>query len=408
MAKRVFWKKGMRLTDEILTMSDNCTLNIISNALALSAVGRFGLFPNLHPFKLSVDINKNTIDIVSINCLGITRNGTLIDVTYDTNYTNSFDTRTFIPMNSEDKLFLLCIGSNGEWRETHNGLCENVYTFSVIEENMEIPTNSLPIARIVYDEHCWRVDEINFIPPCLFISSSDAFEKEHAQFLHILTKLDATLPKKFVTESKDALKIFWPTIQQLRITMDKGHDLMTPMELLGNIQNCVSSFVCACTLDEYINLGEPEEFLNFIHAPYNFRNVYKLIQTGIRLCSEIYTKVENFNEIPSTQQPAEIAAPYIDREQLKQTIKCGSVKIKITNPTPGATVYYTTDGNTPSTASMSGTTIIIDSGFQDNWHKEPPRIVTIKTIAVKDGISSKMETFEIHIRKQNLFEGRRI
>ena len=161
-------------------------------------------------------------------------------------------------------------------------------------------------------------------------------------------------------------------------------------------------------MDEYINLGEPEEFLNFIHAPYNFRNVYKLIQTGIRLCSEIYIKVENFNEIPSTQQPAEIAAPYIDREQLKQTIKCGSVKIKITNPTPGATVYYTTDGNTPSTASMSGTTIIIDSGFQDNWHKEPPRIVTVKTIAVKDGISSKMETFEIHIRKQNLFEGRRI
>lgn len=398
----------MRLTDEILTMSDNCTLNMISNALALSAVGRFGLFPCLHPFKLSVDINKNTIDIVSIDCLGITRDGTLIDVTYDTNYTNSFDTRTFIPMNSEDKQFLLCIGSNGEWRETHDGLCEAVYTFSVIEENMAVPASSLPIARIVYDEHCWRMDEINFIPPCLFISSSNAFEKAHEHFLQILTKLDAALPKKFVTESKDALKIFWPTIQQLRIETDKRHDLMTPMELLGHVQNCVSSFVCACTLDEYINLGEPEEFLNFIHAPYNFRNVYKLIQTGIRLCSEIYTKVENFNDIPSPQQPAEIAVPYIDREQLKHTVKCGSVMIKISSPTPGATVYYTTDGTTPSTASMSGTTITIDSGFKDNWHKEPPRIVTVKAIAVKNGISSKIETFEILIRKENPFGGRKI
>lgn len=398
----------MRLTDEILTMSDNCTLNMISNALALSAVGRFGLFPCLHPFKLSVDINKNTIDIVSIDCLGITRDGTLIDVTYDTNYTNSFDTRTFIPMNSEDKQFLLCIGSNGEWRETHDGLCEAVYTFSVIEENMAVPASSLPIARIVYDEHCWRMDEINFIPPCLFISSSNAFEKAHEHFLQILTKLDAALPKKFVTESKDALKIFWPTIQQLRIETDKRHDLMTPMELLGHVQNCVSSFVCACTLDEYINLGEPEEFLNFIHAPYNFRNVYKLIQTGIRLCSEIYTKVENFNDIPSPQQPAEIAVPYIDREQFKHTVKCGSVMIKISSPTPGATVYYTTDGTTPSTASMSGTTITIDSGFKDNWHKEPPRIVTVKAIAVKNGISSKIETFEILIRKENPFGGRKI
>ena len=77
-------------------MSDNCTSELIGKALVLSAGGNFGLFPNYRPFSLSLDINKNIIDVVSLNCLGITRDGTLIDVNYDTKYTNSFDTRTTI------------------------------------------------------------------------------------------------------------------------------------------------------------------------------------------------------------------------------------------------------------------------------------------------------------------------
>ena len=135
MSKRISWKKGMRLTDEILSMSDNCTSELIGKALVLSAGGNFGLFPNSRPFSLSLDINKNVIDVVSMNCLGITRDGTLIDVNYDTNYTNSFDTRTTIPGSSEDAVYILCISATGEWRDTNDGLCEPSYSFSIIDEN---------------------------------------------------------------------------------------------------------------------------------------------------------------------------------------------------------------------------------------------------------------------------------
>ncbi len=43
----------MRLTDDVLRASDNSTAEFISNALALAAAGRFGLFPSASPFELS-------------------------------------------------------------------------------------------------------------------------------------------------------------------------------------------------------------------------------------------------------------------------------------------------------------------------------------------------------------------
>lgn len=408
MQRRVSWKKGMRLTDEILTISDNCTADAIGNALVLCAAGRFGLFPNLHPFNLTVDINKNIIDVVSINCSGITRDGTLIDIEYNSNYTNSCDTHAFIPVNSEDKNFLLCIEGGNKWRDTNDGLSEMAYTFYVIEENTKIPDKALPIARVIFDEYCWRIDEIDFIPPCLFVSSFKLLEEKYEKYKNILKELDIIIPQKLITESKDALKIFLPTVQQLRITMDKEHELMTPMAFLGNIQKCICSFICACNIDEYINIGNPEAFLNYINSPYNFRTIYKMINEGLRLCSEIYEKIDNFDNIEQPTNHTEIEAPYIEKEQLKQVIKCGIAKIKITNKTLGATVYYTIDGTIPSKNSPSGTTISIESGFTDDWHKEPPKIIPVKVVAIKDGISSKVETYEIQIKKGNPFVGKKI
>ena len=50
MPKRICWKKGMRLTDEVLRASDNCTAEFISQTLSLAACGRFGL---IHRFDFN-------------------------------------------------------------------------------------------------------------------------------------------------------------------------------------------------------------------------------------------------------------------------------------------------------------------------------------------------------------------
>ncbi len=408
MPKRILWKKGMRLTDDILTLSDKCTIDFINKAMSLGATNRMGLFPNSRKFSLSLDINKDIIEVVSIDCIGLTRNGTLIDVNYDTNYTNSFDTRISIPALNTDIRYLLCITVHDEWRDTNDGLCEPIYNFQIVEENSFIPDNALPIARIVFDEYNWRTDDLDFVPPCLYITSHEKYIEQANKFSQILKMVNDYLPKNFLTGNNDALKIFWPIVQHLMITMDKEQDNMSPMAFLGNIQKFVGSFVCACTVDEYINIGEPQQFYSYIRKPYNFKDAYKVIQEGLELSLSIKEKVEIFKSIAPEPHVVQIQAPTIEKDQLKQIIKYGNAKIKITNNTSGATIFYTIDGSTPTQSSRSGDTIIVESGFSEDWHKEPPKIVTIKVVAYKDGKSSNVETYEAQIRKGNPFDGKQI
>lgn len=368
-------EKGMRLTDEILALSDKCTEELVSKGLVLSTCGRIGLLPGVRKFNLSVDINNEVIDIVSIDCVGLTKNGSLIDVQYDTNYTNTFDTRAILPSQNTNSRFHLCISALDDVRDTNDGMCETQYGFIVIEENSPVPDNSLPIARILYDEYCWRTDEEDFVPPCLYVKSHSKYEELALKFLHVLKDINAGLPQQLLTEKRDAVKIFWPLVQQLMITMDKEQDTMTPMIFLSCLQQLASAFYCACCLDEYITVSNPEQYISFINTSCNYKNTYKIIREGVNLSYLINEKVKTFSAEPIRQvEPPSLPAPSIEKSQLRQMIKFGNAQIRVTNNAPGATIYYTIDGSMPNQSSKSGNTIVIESGFTDDWHKEPPKM----------------------------------
>ena len=50
MPKRISWKKGMRLTDEVLLAADRCNDETLGHAFALASMGRLGLMPSTRPF----------------------------------------------------------------------------------------------------------------------------------------------------------------------------------------------------------------------------------------------------------------------------------------------------------------------------------------------------------------------
>ena len=128
MTKRICWKRGMRLTDQILRASENCSEEFLGKAFILATAGRYGLFPSSYPFELSLNISKGIVDVESLRCLAMTRGGQLIDVDYDTRYTSSFDTRVQIPDSKNEKEFFLTINAHlGEWRERNDGYEERMF-----------------------------------------------------------------------------------------------------------------------------------------------------------------------------------------------------------------------------------------------------------------------------------------
>ena len=322
MTKRICWKKGMRLTDDILRASDNCTAELVGNALALAAAGRFGLLPSTSPFESSLSINKGIVDVELLNCLAVTKGGFLIDAHYDTKFTNAFDTRVLIPEGNGGKEFILTINAQPEkWKGINNGYEEPEYSFSLIVPNSPLPANSLPIARIV-DEYGWRVDDVDFIPPCLYITSHQKYIELAKQFKEVLTEMDNKARNLLHSNGKDTIRIFWPIVQQLLITTGKEVDLMTPMSLLANVQKCVSAFTCACELDDYINLADADTFKNFVYAPYNYKDAYLRIKEGLGICLEINEKVDKFNAIPqapSLPQEPVVPEPPLANKKRKYT-----------------------------------------------------------------------------------------
>lgn len=303
MQKRINWKKGMRLTDEVLSASDRCTDDAIAKAMLLAAAGRFGLITSTHPFQLSLSIMKGFVDVEALSCLAITRSGQIIDVEFDTKLTNPFETRIQIPTQADEKEFILTVSQPaGEWTEGSDGFKTPALQFALIGSKAAVPDNAMPIGRII-NEDGWREDNVNFVPPCLFLSSHSKYEELHGQFVGLLRSIDEKTRQQAGGGAQKAISIYWPTIRQMLITANTEHEEMTPIRLLSCVQQVVAAFTMGCEIDDALTLEDAETFNNYSRVPFNYRIAYLRIKQGLGMCYAIGEKIDKFSLIEKVVTP---------------------------------------------------------------------------------------------------------
>ena len=412
--KKISWKRGMRLTDDIMRASDECTEEYLKKAIILTTAGRFGLLPATHPFELSLNFNNQQIDIESLSCLGVTKGGDLIDIQYDTRYSNYFDSIVYIPENPGTEEYILTINvMPGAWKETNYGFEEPLYSFSLIPPETPISEHALPIGHIVND-YGWRLDDVDFVPPCLNISSHRKFEELLIRFNDVLAALDTKSKAALSTNARGVIGIFWPFIQQIRIAANKETELMTPMMLLSLVQKSVSAFTCACDMDETLELTDAKMYRSYVLAPYTYKEAYQRIKIGIDICSSIGEKIDKLAEAlpkqkPTRQDPLRPSPPTISSNQLQQDCTTSETTLSVAYNIPDAIIYYTTDGKEPSSNSLraaksrNGFTIKFNNGFRKEKGKEADKSMRVCIIAVVNGISSLCSTYDIILHKSLKF-----
>lgn len=398
----------MRLTDDIMRASDKATAELVGHALALSAAGRYGLLPaSLRPFEINVNPMNGYVSVETLSCLAITKDGHLIDANYDTHYTDRYDTRVEIPAGEHCKEFILTINADDDdWREVESGFEEPEYTFHLYAPNTVIPDNALPIAHII-DDYGWRMDETSFMPPCLFVSSHWKYGQLAERFADVMANIDAKTREIIAEGAGGPIRIFWPLVQQLRITVSKEVDVMTPNMLLASVQKCVSAFTSACALEPSLELENIDGLWEYIQAPYNYKDAYERIQEGLNICFSIVDMVQHLNTGPEKVQHHQTAsaaqtvvAPYIGDDQLFQNCRSKSLSITVTNPTPGAKVLYSTDESEPKRKLPPSGKIVLENGFSKKKVPELDQQVTIHLKAVlADGTSSEVSVFTVTLHK---------
>lgn len=411
----------MRLSDGLFRASDDRTDEMVGRAFVLAANGRYGLLPSQQPFELSLNIGKDMLGVEILRCLAITKDGQLIDAQFGTRYDSNTGQTVAIPeMPGVEEYYVAINAEQGKWKNTNDDYEEPVYSFSLIAAESDVPDNAVPIAHIIDDGYGWHLDEVGFVPPCLFVSSHPKFMELHQQFTGILAALDDKARALAMTRSHDMAPIFWPIVQQLRIAADKERDLLTPMTLLSWVQKCVSAFTCACDIDDDIDLSDAKMYRNYILAPYNYREAYVRIKVGLQFCGSFVEKMDLLAQATPSMPTKDIrphniavrpAAPSLSDDSFNVTCSNPDTTLTVLCKSKAATVYFTTDGTQPSKNSgqafkgKGGLKIKFDNGFRKEKGKEPKKTITVKLIAVEDGVESDTATYSVTLQKDLKFRG---
>lgn len=409
MQKRICWKKGMRLSESIMRASDDATAEIVSHALTLAATGRLGLLPCSRPFQLSLgEINPDYIEVKALDCLGMTRSGQLIDIQFDTNYTNRLKNRVPMPASSSSYTaseLYLTVSIQPYWEETRDGYEEPVYEFALVGINSPIADNALPIAHLIDSEYGgWHVDEDGFVPPCLFVSSHQKYLNLLTQFIQTLNETDAKISRMPNDSMDEAFRIFWPIMQQIMIETDKGRDMLTPMTLLGNVQKFIAAFTTAITIDKYLRLDDTAVFRQYILKPYNVMDAYALINQGLNLCITINRKLDGLETVePEQPKPSnKLPSPSIANEHLSKDCNRSVIPIPVINPMPEATVMFSIDGgNSFKPATLRGNNLVISirNKFKPERIPEPDQNMVVMLKAILNGDESDVNTLTLKLHK---------
>ena len=395
----------MRLTDDIMRASEDATIARIGNALILAAAGRFGLLPSARPFQLALNISSDSVEIQALDCLAVTRGGNLIDVQFDTKYTNHLDNRVLIPNGiGKNEMFLTISVDPKRWEETLNGYEEPIYSFSLIGVNSPVPDTALPIAHLVYLEQVggWHIDEEDFLPPCLFVSSHWKYMELLNQFVQNLSEIESKVFRQLQGGTNDTFfSIFWPLLQQVFIDTDKSRDLMTPMTFLANIQKLVAAFTSSCKFDKDMTLTNADSLRNYALTPYYYANTYSMIKQGLKFCLSINNNMDQFEtKTPEPQKTYyKLEAPYISDDQLYQKCRSSTVSVPVINNVQGAKLLYSTDGSMPLKPVPADGKIRIKNKFNAAKEPEPDQNVTVKLKAFLNGSESDVNTFIVILHK---------
>lgn len=285
------WKRGMRLTSEIFNTMESSHLESARMAVSVASAGRCGLFGAADDFSVSVNVDNGIAETVELRCVGVTASGKIVDLDIRPESATNPDTRVSIPAGHEDEAFLLTVRLMEEWREIDELRSEECYRFELVREGGSLGPDSLPVGRIV-NRFGWRLDETDFVPPCLYVHSHPTLMAQAArarQMAEALAEMCLASPE---CVARSLTGRVWSAASRLRNALDCEIQTIAPETFLVLVRGLVGEFIIGCSADSHVSLENPEPYVDYMRGVWDAGHVSRDIERGLALCAEVRGKME--------------------------------------------------------------------------------------------------------------------
>ncbi len=267
---KIHWKKGLEITPEILSDTDNYHISERNLLGHFSASRLFGLSPD-EGFYIEKDIDNDRVYVKKLGCLAITRNGRLINIQKNTSF------------NKELSL-------NGvEETEFYVVLTVDPYTVTS-EYNLELKRagetveNGIPILKIYPNNRYWEIDA-DYIPPAIALSSSDALKQLYVKVKNTLNSIVAKLPEQ---------NAFYAQITLFKLELDNYSLQESPQELALLLKKICWSL--KLYLKSIKKISKLPGVKSFVEEPYNHFETGEILHLGVQNLIDIDQRIDEPEE----------------------------------------------------------------------------------------------------------------
>jgi hypothetical protein len=289
--KRIYWQRGLDITPEIFTATDNHHLSQQSIIAQLHAFRSYGILPD-GVFKITSRINNDEIFIDGLYCTAVTPNGYLIDIQNDV----VFKEMSLRELTNENHYVVLRVNPFLPTAIAEEEPYSQATYRVEIKSAQQSIEDGIPILKIYYDKEsrCWEIEN-NYVLPHVCLFTNEIFRQKHCE---IQEELNAILEKL----SCDEPACFQGKLLEIEL---KNYSLREyPADLALLLKKIVAAF--KLYLEKINNTNEtlmaPIE--EFIQTPYNHNDALPLLQMGIDCLKKINQGLDE-KPVPVVVKPVE-------------------------------------------------------------------------------------------------------
>jgi predicted component of type VI protein secretion system len=310
---KINWEKGMRLSEQAFTGSDNYWTSHLNKIRKIISAGNYGIVDP--DFNLDGNINGDKFSVRELTCKAITPAGYLIDIDSEHFTENNPDREVEFLVSSEAYLniainpfYNIPVGDINPLEQI------NRYPYSEPKYELFFTTeqskkeNACPIAKFKYGER-----DMSFIPPCVYIDANNELKGIYRDFKERLSTLYNLLLEKRKAPDYSFLDFVLVPVSSLYVEITEFKD-RSPVDLFVAMKKVIFLYFTLSQINNSVQVSP--EIYSVCTKEYNHQDIAECLKPALAALVDICIQITGLSPVEKLEPP--VIEPIIELEGRKR------------------------------------------------------------------------------------------